>query len=123
MDRSAWNPSARRGRIAVAASARAASASDLTSAMIAATGRATRRAVVLGGGSFAASAWESGLLAGMASAGVDLRDSDLFIGTSAGARVALPLANGTDLNELFEQQFKPIPNLPSPPPPDWPSIR
>jgi predicted acylesterase/phospholipase RssA len=86
-------------------------------------GNGTRRALVLAGGNFAASAWESGLLAGMASAGVDLRDSDLFIGTSAGARVALHLANGTDLNQLFEQQFKPIPKLPSPPPPDWPSIR
>lgn len=83
----------------------------------------TRRAVVLAGGSFAASAWEIGLLAGMASAGVDLRDSDLFIGTSAGARVALHLANGTDLHELFEQQFEPIPNLPSPPSLDWSSIR
>src|SRR4051794_11347068 len=76
-------------------------------------GNATRRALVLAGGSFAASSWESGLLAGMASAGVDLRDSDLFIGTSAGARVALHLAIGTDLNELLEQQFQPIANMPS----------
>lgn len=82
-----------------------------------------RRALVLGGGGFAASAWESGLLAGMAAAGVDLRDSDLFVGTSAGARVALHLANGTDLNELFQQQFIPIPNLPSARPPDMTSIR
>jgi NTE family protein len=83
-----------------------------------------RRAVVLGGGSFAASAWESGLLAGMASAGVDLRDADLFIGTSAGARVALHLAIGTDLGELYEQQFKSISNLRSPQsPPDWTTIR
>ena len=79
-------------------------------------GDATRRALVLAGGSFAASSWEIGLLAGMASAGVDLRDSDLFIGTSAGARVALHLANGADLNELFEQQFTPIPSLPRAPP-------
>src|SRR4051812_11014367 len=86
-------------------------------------GNATRRALVLAGGSFAASAWESGLLAGMASQGVDLRDSDLFIGTSAGARVALHLATGTDLNELLEQQFKPIANLPSPTAIDWPTIR
>jgi NTE family protein len=82
-----------------------------------------RRALVLAGGSFAASAWESGLLAGMAAAGVDLRDSELFIGTSAGARVALHLAKGTELQELFEQQFKPILNLPSPPRVDWQSIR
>jgi NTE family protein len=84
----------------------------------------TRRAVVLGGGSFAASAWESGLVAGMASAGVDLRDADLFIGTSAGARVALHLAAGTELDELFARQLEPIAHLTSPPPPiDWPSIR
>lgn len=83
-----------------------------------------RRAVILGGGSFAASAWESGLLAGMASAGVDLRDADLFIGTSAGARVALHLAIGTDLGELYEQQFKSISNLRSPQsPPDWTTTR
>ncbi len=86
-------------------------------------GNSSRRALVLAGGNFAASAWEIGLLAGMASEGVDLRDSNLFIGTSAGARVALHLANGTDLNEVFEQQFKPIPNLPSPPSMDWQSIR
>lgn len=91
--------------------------------MIANMGKPTRRAVVLAGGSFAASAWEIGLLAGLASAGVDLRDSDLFIGTSAGGRVALHLANGTDLHALLEQQFTPIPNLPSAPPPDWPTIR
>ena len=86
-------------------------------------GNATRRAVVLAGGSFAASAWESGLLAGMASAGVDLRDSELFIGTSAGARVAVYLATGAELDALFEQQLMPIPNLPSVPSPDWSSIR
>jgi NTE family protein len=85
--------------------------------------KATRRAVVLAGGSFAASAWESGLLAGMASVGVDLRDADLFIGTSAGARVALHLALGTDLSELFEQTLTPIHSLTSPPRIDWPTIR
>jgi NTE family protein len=87
-------------------------------------GTGIRRAVVLGGGSFAASAWESGLIAGMASAGTDLRDSDLFIGTSAGARVALNLAAGTDLEKLFEQQLEPISGLPSPSPSiDWAAIR
>jgi NTE family protein len=91
--------------------------------MIVAMGNAIRRAVVLGGGSFAASAWESGLVAGLASAGVDLRGADLFIGTSAGARVALHLAKGTDLNQLFEQQLKPLSNLPPPPQLDWASIR
>src|SRR4029078_5978724 len=98
------------------------SPSNRTSAMLDDMGNASRRAVVLGGGSFAASAWESRLLAVMASAGVDLRDSDLFIGTSAGARVALHLAAGTDLKELFEQQLQPMPTRPSPPA-DWERIR
>ena len=75
----------------------------------------SKRAVVLAGGSFSASSWEIGLLAGLASAGVDLRASDLFIGTSAGARVALLLAAGMDLNEAYEQQLKPLPRLPPSP--------
>jgi NTE family protein len=79
--------------------------------------------LVLAGGSFAASAWECGLLAGLASVGVDLRDADLFIGTSAGARVALHLAVGTDPDAYFAQQFAPIANLYAPPPLDWASIR
>ncbi|MBS2028539.1 MAG: patatin-like phospholipase family protein [Deltaproteobacteria bacterium] len=79
--------------------------------------------MVLAGGSFAASAWEVGVLAGLASAGVDLRDSDLFIGTSAGARVALHLAVGTDLEALFQQQSETIRGLPSAPTLDWQSIR
>jgi NTE family protein len=86
-------------------------------------GAASRRAVVLAGGSFAASAWETGVLAGLAAVGVDLRDADLFIGTSAGARVALNLAAGIELEELFEQQFEPLPNLSSAPTPDWPTLR
>ena len=80
--------------------------------------------MVLAGGSFSASAWETGLVAGLASAGIDLRNSDLFIGTSAGARVALNLAAGLDLERLFAQQFEPVhlghsagPTL------DWPTIR
>jgi NTE family protein len=91
--------------------------------MIEAMGAAGRRALVLGGGSFAASAWESGLVAGMASAGVDLRASELFIGTSAGARVALHLAAGTDLEALYAQQLQPMPGRSSATPPDWARLR
>jgi NTE family protein len=83
----------------------------------------SRRAVVLGGGSFAASSWESGLVAGMASAGLDLRASELFVGTSAGARVALHLAAGTDLEALFAQQLEPLAGLSSPPRLDWDALR
>lgn len=85
--------------------------------------RMRERAVVLGGGSFAASSWEIGVLAGMASVGLDLRDADPFIGTSAGARVALHLAVGTRLEDLFEEQLAPIRNLPPSPRVDWASVR
>ena len=62
------------------------------------------RALVLGGGGFAASSWITGLVTGMAESGVDVRDADLLIGTSAGGRVALQLASGASLEEVFERQ-------------------
>lgn len=48
---------------------------------------------MLGGGGFVASSWLTGLITGMAEAGVDVRDADLLLGTSSGARVALQLAS------------------------------
>ncbi|HSJ85657.1 MAG TPA: patatin-like phospholipase family protein [Anaerolineales bacterium] len=63
-----------------------------------------QRALVLGGGGFVASSWITGLITGMAEAGIDVRDADLLIGTSSGARVALQLASGTPLEEVFAQQ-------------------
>lgn len=85
---------------------------------------AGRRALVLAGGGFAAGAWEIGLISGMAAAGVDLRTSDLFVGTSSGARVGLHLASGTDLEDLFHQQLGPMP-IPagSQPAVDWRTVR
>lgn len=83
-----------------------------------------RRALVLAGGGFAASAWEIGLISGIAAAGVDLRTSDLFVGTSSGARVALHLASGTDPEDLFHQQLGPMPRTAgSHPIVDWRTIR
>lgn len=64
-----------------------------------------QRALVLGGGGFAASSWITGLVTGMAEAGVDVRDVDLLIGTSSGARVALQLASGAPLEEMFARQL------------------
>jgi NTE family protein len=43
------------------------------------------RALVLGSGGLTGIAWERGVIAGLASAGIDLADADLVIGTSAGA--------------------------------------
>ena len=63
-----------------------------------------QRALVLGGGGFMASSWITGLITGMAESGVDVRDADLLIGTSSGARVALQLASGAPLEEVFARQ-------------------
>lgn len=54
----------------------------------------SRRALVLGGGGLVGVAWETGLCAGLFERGIDLRDFDLFVGTSAGAIVGSQLASG-----------------------------
>ena len=61
-----------------------------------------RRALVLAGGGYVASSWEIGLVTGMADAGLDVRDADLFVGTSAGARVALDLTSGIRLEDIYQ---------------------
>jgi len=63
-----------------------------------------QRALVLGGGGFVASSWITGLITGMAESGIDVRDADVLIGTSSGARVALQLASGAPLEEVFARQ-------------------
>ncbi|MDB5445730.1 MAG: patatin, partial [Phenylobacterium sp.] len=54
----------------------------------------TTRALVLGGGGPVGVAWESGLIAGFAQAGVDLGRADFVLGTSAGSIVGAKLAMG-----------------------------
>ncbi len=54
----------------------------------------TKRAVVLGGGGSVGIAWETGLAAGLADEGIDLRDADKIVGTSAGSFVGAELASG-----------------------------
>lgn len=61
-------------------------------------------ALVLGGGGVTGIAWTTGLLLGLAEGGVDLRDADLIVGTSAGAAVGAQVATGRDLQELFDLQ-------------------
>lgn len=48
-------------------------------------------ALVLGGGGVTGIAWELGVVAGLLDGGVDVRDADLVVGTSAGATVAAQL--------------------------------
>jgi NTE family protein len=66
-----------------------------------------RRALVLGGGGITGIAWEIGVLAGLAEAGVDLTGADLLVGTSAGSVVGAQLTSGADLEALFARQLEP----------------
>src|SRR3712207_7319070 len=66
-----------------------------------------RSALVLGGGGITGIAWEIGVLAGLAEAGVDLTGADLVVGTSAGSVVGAQLTGGADLETLFARQLEP----------------
>lgn len=67
----------------------------------------TRRALVLGGGGVTGIAWEWGVLAGLAAAGVDLTDADLVVGTSAGSVVGAQVAAGLDVEQRYQAQLVP----------------
>lgn len=84
----------------------------------------TRRALVLAGGGYAASAWEIGLITGMADAGLEVRNADLFVGTSSGSRVALHLASGVAHEEVFQRRLHPgPPSAERPAVVDWVQLR
>ncbi|GAA1405899.1 patatin [Glutamicibacter uratoxydans] len=59
------------------------------------------RALVLGGGGSTGNAWLIGVIAGLESAGLDVSQSELTVGTSAGATAAAQLA-GSSAEELYE---------------------
>lgn len=62
---------------------------------------------MLGGGGVTGVAWEIGLLAGLASRGLQLAGADLIIGTSAGSVVGAQLASGTSLDQMYTAQLAP----------------
>jgi NTE family protein len=66
-----------------------------------------RTALVLGGGGITGIAWETGVVAGLADAGVDLTTADLVVGTSAGSVVGAQLTSGTPVEDLFAGQLEP----------------
>jgi NTE family protein len=65
-------------------------------------------ALVLGGGGAAGNAWEIGIIAGLAEAGLDMTEAaDLVIGTSSGATAAAQLLSGISPAELFASVLVP----------------
>lgn len=65
------------------------------------------KGLVLGGGGITGIAWEIGLVAGLAAAGIHLRAADRVIGTSAGSVVGAQLTSSADLEYLYERQLEP----------------
>lgn len=59
-----------------------------------------KRALVLGAGGAVGLAWEAGVVAGLYDGGIDARDADLIVGTSAGSVVGAQIARGTDPREV-----------------------
>lgn len=63
------------------------------------------RALVLGGGGPVGIAWETGLVVGFARQGIDLREADFVVGTSAGSAVGAQVALGHDLGLRAEKDY------------------
>lgn len=70
----------------------------------------TRTALVLGGGGALGIAWETGVLAGLQRAGVDVTAADLLVGTSAGSVVSTQIAQGHSLDELVDRHLESQPD-------------
>lgn len=64
------------------------------------------RALVLGGGGVTGIAWELGVLAGLAEAGVDLSKADVVVGTSAGSAVGALVTGGRTV-AAYQRQLEP----------------
>ncbi|MGD0685819.1 MAG: patatin-like phospholipase family protein [Streptosporangiaceae bacterium] len=65
-------------------------------------------ALVLGGGGAAGNAWEIGIIAGLAEAGLDMTEAaDLVVGTSAGATAAAQVRSGLPAAALLASVLSP----------------
>ena len=62
-----------------------------------------KTALILGGGGVLGVSWETGLLAGLQQARVDVTGADLLVGTSAGSIVATQVAQGHELSYLLQE--------------------
>ena len=76
----------------------------------------SKRALVLGGGGPVGIAWEAGLLAGLAEAGVNLAEADYILGTSAGSFVGSRIAMGKRAADIAAAILAEA-DRPRPPPP------
>lgn len=65
------------------------------------------RALVLGGGGVTGIAWGLGFLMGLLDEGLDLRDADLIVGTSAGSSVGAQITTVPALDDLYARQLEP----------------
>ena len=88
-----------------------------------------KRALVLGSGGPVGIAWETGLLAGLADARVDLSDADFIVGTSAGSIVGAQIAKGKAPGDLAASILseaaplsRPLSHLSVVPDPDFTSV-
>src|SRR5215472_18933171 len=78
-------------------------------------------ALVLGGGGAAGNAWEIGIIAGLAEAGLDMTETaDLVVGTSSGATAAAQVRSGLPAAELLasvlSEPVQPVGQNPERPP-------
>ena len=73
-------------------------------------------ALVLGGGGVVGVAWEVGVLAGLADAGIDPASAELVAGTSAGSVVGTQLRQGRSIEALVAEQRESHGDANSPPP-------
>ncbi len=60
---------------------------------------------MLGGGGVTGIAWELGIIAGLLDMGLDLRNADLVVGTSAGSTVGAQILSNPDIEELYTAQI------------------
>ncbi len=74
------------------------------------------KTLVLGGGGLGGLGWFAGLLFGLKEAGVDLRDADRMIGTSAGSATAAQLRSAESIETLYARQTDPALIADEPPP-------
>lgn len=70
-----------------------------------AVGRRTKRGLVLGGGGVLGAAWMIGALSALEDVhGIDARDFDIIVGTSAGSIIAALLGSGVSVEQLRAHQ-------------------